>query len=110
MRKAWAICASFSAFLAVVFVLFGGMRLGYDVASVSFLAASGAILGAIGAPEIEPKVFRYPALWQMSFATIGCVLLAVAMDAPLEGYMLAVLVGLMLGYLAPFWIKYIQAP
>ena len=86
------------------------MRFGYSVASVSFLAAAGAILGAIGAPEIEPKVFRYPALWQMSFATIGCLLLAAAMDSPIEGYMLAILAGLILGYLAPLWIKHIQAP
>jgi len=94
----------------LVFALFGGMRYGYSMSSVAWLALSGAILGAIGAPEIEPKAFRYPALWQIAFAVAGCTVLAAGLEAPPEGYLLAVLVGVILGYLAPYWIKQIQAP
>jgi uncharacterized membrane protein YjjB (DUF3815 family) len=49
-------------------------------------------------------------LWQVIFAVMGCVLLAVMFDAKPEGYALAVVIGIALGYLAPYWIKHIQGP
>jgi hypothetical protein len=67
-------------------------------------------IGMIGAPALEPKAFRYPTLWQVMFAVLGCTLLAASLNAPSEGYGLAVLGGVILGYLAPYWIKHIQAP
>ena len=98
------------AFLAVIFVVFGGLQYGYSGRNIVFFGVVGVILGAIGAPELEPKAFRYPALWQIFFAIIGCTLLAFAIHAPPEGYGLAVTAGLLLGYLAPYWIKHIQGP
>ena len=93
-----------------MFVAFGGIAHGYSPKSIAWLAASGAMVGAIAAPELEPKVFRYPALWQVSFAVVGCVLAAAAWDAPVEGYLLAVVGGAVLGYIAPVWIKRLQVP
>ena len=80
------------------------------MANILFLGGAGAILGSIGAPELEPKAFRYPMLWQVIFAVVGCVFLAVMFVAKPEGYALAVVIGIALGYLAPYWIKHIQAP
>lgn len=110
MLRIWKICGLVSGVLATVFVIFGGVGLGYSIESISWLAAAGAILGAISAPEFQPKAFRYPAIWQISFAILGCTILAGAVSAPLEWYLLAVPVGIGLGYLAPYWIKHIQAP
>lgn len=98
------------AFLAVVFVVFGGLQYGYSGRNIVFFGVAGIILGAIGAPELEPKAFRYPMLWQILFSIVGCSLFAFAIQASPEGYGLAVTAGLLLGYLAPSWTKHIQGP
>jgi tryptophan-rich sensory protein len=111
MNKRGLIAAAFlSVFFSLIFVICGGFRLGFSLANILFLGGAGAILGLIGAPELEPKAFRYPMLWQVIFAVMGCVLLAVMFDAKPEGYALAVVIGIALGYLAPYWIKHIQGP
>jgi len=61
-------------------------------------------------PEIEPKMFRFPRLWQSFFSVLGCVLVAVHLQVGALGYSIAVVAGLILGYLAPFWIAHIQVP
>jgi hypothetical protein len=99
-----------SVFFALIFVIFGGFSSGYSATNVLFLGGAGAIFGMIGAPELEPDAFRYPRLWQVLFAVLGCILLALTLNAQPAGYVLAVEVGAVLGYLAPYWIKHIQAP
>jgi len=96
--------------LALVFVIFGGLAHGYSLRNIAFLASVGAVFGAIGAPYIEPKAFRYPTLWQMFFSVLGCALLAMYLQAGAEGYALAIVAGVILGYLAPFWVKHFQGP
>ena len=110
MGRVWKVCGSIGGGLAAIFVIFGGMTMGYSIESMSWLAAAGALLGAMSAPELEPRAFRFPAIWQISFAVLGCVILARALNAPIEGDLLAVPVGIILGYLAPYWVKHIQAP
>jgi tryptophan-rich sensory protein len=110
VRKTLITTVAICIIAATVLVAFGGLRFGYSGKSIAGLAASGAILGSIAAPEFEPKLFRYPAVWQMLFAIAGCVVLAVAAEAPAEGYFLAVVAGAVLGYIAPIWIKYIHLP
>jgi len=96
--------------LALVFVIFGGIAHGYTWRNVALLASAGAVIGAIGAPYIEPQAFRHPTLWQMFFSVLGCVLLAVYLSAGADGYALAIVVGIVIGYLAPYWVKHIQVP
>jgi hypothetical protein len=111
MDKKGLVAAVFlSTFLGVLFIFFGGMSLGFSVESVTFLGVAGAVFGMIGAPEIEPKAFKHPILWQVFFSSVGSVLFATALRASAEGYVLAILIGLVLGYLAPYWIKHIQVP
>lgn len=95
---------------ATVFILFGGLAHGYSLRNVLFLGAAGFFVAAIGAPEIEPKLFRYPRLWQICFSVLGCVLVAVHLQVGALGYSIAVVVGPILGYLAPFWINHVQIP
>lgn len=108
--RGWKVALLISACAAVLFVLFGGLAWGYSLRSIAFLAASGAVFGAIGAPHLEPEAFLYPTLWQVFVAVIGCVLIAAYLEAGWEGYVLALAVGLIVGYLAPYWIKHVQVP
>lgn len=100
----------FAVFLAIVFVVFGGFAHGFTMRNVAWLVVSGAIFGAVGAPWAEPKAFRYPTLWQIFFSVFGCLLLAGFLQSSAEGYILAVFVGVILGYLAPYWVKHVQVP
>jgi hypothetical protein len=106
-KKGLLVAAFFSIFLAAVFAVCGGLHSGFTTKNLLFFAGAGIFLGLIGAPELEPKSFRYPTLWQVSFAILGCVTLAASLDAPPEGYGLALIGGTILGYFAPSWIKYI---
>ncbi|MEN5398953.1 hypothetical protein [Achromobacter xylosoxidans] len=106
IRLALAACLIFAA----LFVVIGGWTTGYSLESVIWLALTGAIFGAIGAPVIEPKAFRYPALWQVGCAVAGCLLVAALLGASIDGYLLAVALGVLLGYLAPYWITRVTGP
>lgn len=105
-KFAIALCAAFSA----VGMLFGGLANEFETRALVVYGFIGAFLGAVGAPEVEPKYFKYPAIWQVTFATFGCVLFAHSVAASYEGYLVAVLIGIILGYTAPFWIKYVVFP
>ncbi len=106
LKLAFVVAAAF----ALVFVVFGGLRDGYSLRSITLLASAGAVIGAVGAPDFEPKAFRYPTLWQMFFSVLGCALLALYLKASAEGYALAIVAGIILGYLAPYWVKHVQGP
>lgn len=107
----FAIVVSLSTFgFAAIFIVFGGLAHGYSLRSVLFLGSAGLFVGAIAAPELEPKLFRFPRLWQISLSVVGCVLIAVHLQAGALGYSIAVVAGLALGYLAPIWSRDIQIP
>ena len=74
------------------------------------LGGAGGFFGAIAAPELEPRAFRYPALWQVAFAVVGSVLVALLFGARGEGLALAVILGVFAGYLAPFWVTHVPLP
>ncbi len=95
---------------AASFILFGGLTFGYSLRSVLFLGAAGFFAGAIGAPEVEPRLFRFPRLWQICFAVFGCVLVAMYLQVGALGYFIAGVAGLILGSLAPLWIPHVQVP
>jgi hypothetical protein len=52
-----------------------------------------------------PEAFRRPAVWQISFSVLGSLAFAAAVDVSPEGYAVAILVGVLLGYLAPYWVR-----
>lgn len=108
--RGWVLSASVSLILAVIFVVFGGLSHGYSIESISFLALMGILLGAIAAPEIEPKAFRYPALWQACFGAFGGSVFSIFVWQSLEAAAVGALAGCLLGYLAPYWAKHINVP
>ena len=106
----WKVALFASIGLAILFVAFGGFSTGYTLRSVGLLATAGALLGAIAAPDLEPKAFRFPELWQMFFAILGGILIALSLNAGPIGYAIAVVVGGILGFFAKYWTKYIDVP
>ncbi|KGD96059.1 hypothetical protein JL37_09705 [Achromobacter sp. RTa] len=95
---------------ALAFALLGGLSIGFSAPALALLSVAGALFGAIAAPEIEPRAFRRPVLWQIGFAVAGCLLVAALLGADAEGYGLAVALGLILGFFAPSWIKHLTLP
>jgi hypothetical protein len=106
----WKVAAFASVAVAILFVVLGGISTGYSLRNVALLALAGGLLGAIAAPDLAPKAFRFPTCWQMSFAILGSVLFAFQVKATPVGYLIAVLVGAILGYFARFWTKFIDVP
>lgn len=102
--------AAIVAGFAAAFVLLGGISVGYSPISILLLAAVGVLFGAVAAPEIEPGLFRHPILWQVSFTVLGCILVAALLGAAFEGYALAAIVGIVAGYLGPYWIRQVRLP
>ena len=102
--------AAIVAGFAVAFVLLGGISAGYSPISILLLAVVGVLFGAVAAPEIEPGLFRYPVLWQVSFTVMGCIMVAALLGLSFEGYGLAAMVGIIAGYLGPYWIRQVRLP
>ena len=103
---AWKIAIWLSPFCAVVFVLLGGIASGYAARSIVLLGAAGLTFGAMFVPEVEPKSVRVPALWQMSCGLLGGLLIAACMKASPLGYVAGAGIGVVLGFLAPYWMKH----
>jgi len=106
----WKVAVFASTAFAVMFVIFGVFSSGYSLRNVALLAIAGALLGAIAAPDLEPKSFRHPTLWQMFFAILGSILVAASQRAGPVGYLIAIVVGAVLGFYARYWTKHITTP
>jgi hypothetical protein len=96
--------------LAVLFVVVGGLSHGYSPKMIVTLGVSGAILGAIAVPELAPGVIPFPTFWQVTLSVVGCMLFAYAINAAALGYAVAFAIGVVLGMLAPRWVKHVNLP
>ena len=110
MDKGIKLAVVLSIIIAILGIVFGGIAYGYSGRTVVVYGAIGAFFGAVGAPEIEPKYFKYPVTWQMFFSVAGCLLFAFGIEAHLEGYLIAILIGSFLGFTARFWVKHVNFP
>jgi hypothetical protein len=110
MRKGFKVVLACSAVLAVLFAVIGGLGRGYEPTAVCLLAVSGAAIGAMGAPEFYPEVFRSPALWQVGAGVVSGLACAVAFSSTAIGLTLGGLVGAFIGFLAPYWVKHVNVP
>ena len=109
LKGHWRFIGLLAVGTAVAFGVSVWMR-GLSMSGVLLGATFGFTLGVVGAPELIPRAFRFPALWQIGWAVMGSVLVAYQLDAPGEGYALAVVLGGLLGWSSPFWIKDVPLP
>lgn len=105
----WQVVLAVCGFFVVTFAGLAAVQ-GASLPGILVLGIAGAFFGAIGAPEIEPRAFRWPALWQVGFSVVGCCLVAAVLSVGFDGYVMAIAAGVLLGILAPIWIHYIQGP
>ena len=110
MKRGIKLSLIISIILSVIGIVFGGLTYGFTFRTVIVYGLIGTFLGAIAAPEFEPKYFQHPIIWQVVSSTIGCLLFAYGIQAPSEGYILALLVGGFLGYTANYWVKHVVFP
>jgi hypothetical protein len=103
---AWRIAAWLNPIAAVLAILLGGIRSGYSLRFVLFWGIAGAAIGGMLVPEIEPRSVRVPALWQVACGAVGGALIALALETSAVGIVVGALVGLVLGWLSPYWLKY----
>jgi len=95
---------------AVIFALIGSIGRGFTWQGSALLGLSGATFGAIAAPDLEPKAFRVPALWQMAFGAIGGCLMGAYMQWSWVAIAASTAVGATLGFAAPWWVRHAQIP
>ncbi len=69
----------------------------------------GAVL-LLAVPELEPKAYRHPALWQSGVGAGAGLMTAWLVGGGGWACLLGVLVGAMLGWLTPFWMRYLPLP
>ena len=109
--SALKLAAAVMAAFAVVFAISGFYMTGTDAPLfVAAMALAGALFGGIAAPEIAPRSFRRAAWWQVGFATLGCLLVAALLGAGVEGFGLALVLGILIGWLAPVWVRHVTVP
>ena len=107
--RRWRFVGVFVLVTALAFgvsVWLGGM----STESVLVSATVGLTLGLVSVPVLMPLNFTSPTLWQIGWAMVGSLLIAYQLDAPGEGYAVAVVLGGLLGWSSPFWIEYVNLP
>lgn len=75
--------------------------------NMPMIALAGLVLGAVAAPELEPKLFPAPSAWQAAFGAAGGGLLALGAGAAAGMVFTGVMMGAIFGALARYWIWYI---
>ena len=76
---------------------FGGLSLFLnfgDWAYVGLWSGLGLFLGFLAAPEVTPKHFRFPVLWQTACGGLGGLMLALILKADANDFMLSIFLGL----------------
>ena len=91
---------------AAVFAVFSLLFYFGDWERLSIVAFFGFFIGLIGAPEIEPKAFKYPRIVQLFSGMLAGAVVGYFFQLGSEYVIVAVLIGGLLGWLAPFWVSH----
>ena len=70
----------------------------------------GFFIGAMALPEMEKGIIKNEVMYQVLIGVLLCITAAFIFNASTEWYFIAVLLGALIGYLSPFWLKYVQLP
>lgn len=74
------------------------------------LVLFGFFIGLLAAPEIAPKAFKKAALLQLLYGLCAGAVIGWFFNLSIELLVVAAACGAFVGWLAPFWVKHIQAP
>lgn len=77
---------------------------------LSAYAIIGLVIGLLAAPELSPKSFDSPVMWQSFWGGVCAMLIALFLDADLRSVALATVVGTVIGMTANLWLKYVPWP
>ena len=95
--------AGFASVLSLVF-FFG------DWARFLAVAVVGVFLGLLAAPSIEPKVFKHAWAYELCSGAIAGALIGLIFVGSGESVVVGALIGGVMGYTAPYWIKHAPIP
>lgn len=96
--------------LSLLGMLFGGLVHSYELHALMFYGITGTFIGAVLAVELEPDFFRYPLFFKTLFSVAGCSFFAYIIGTSTNGFILAVLIGLLLGLTSSYWLKHFTFP
>lgn len=99
-----------SLFFSITFSLVSAIFYYGEWDRMAIVAAFGVFTGLLAAPEFDKKAFKKPALFQTTSGLLAGATLGAFFTIQLELIILSSLIGGFLGWLAPFWLKYIQIP
>lgn len=101
------ICGLSLGFLSGIFSLIFNFGDWVHLGVVFFMAM---FIGLIAAPEIEPKAFKNPGLFQASCGIVSGIFCGIMLKGNTEIIVLLALIGGILGWSAPFWVKHAPLP
>lgn len=94
-------------------IMFGAVSVLFyfgDWFRLAVVSSIGAFVGLVAAPEFEPTAFDRPKLVQTVSGLVAGALVGVAAGFSADLVAAASVAGLLVGWLAPLWIKHIQIP
>jgi len=75
-----------------------------------FLFVLGLFIGLIAAPEIEPKVYKNPKLFQFFGGLFFGLVLAIFFELDTSSVILISAIGAVLDVTATYWVKHVSLP
>ena len=81
-----------------------------DWQRLALVGSAGVFLGLVTAPTIEPKAFKHAWAYELLFGALAGAMLGLVFGAGPEAAGIGALLGGVLGYLAPYWIKHVPIP
>ncbi|EON92920.1 hypothetical protein MARLIPOL_09204 [Marinobacter lipolyticus SM19] len=95
--------AGFASVLSLIFY-FG------DWPRLIVLVVVGVFLGLLAAPSIEPKAFKHAWAYELLSGAMAGALIGLIFIGTGEALLVGALIGAVLGYTAPYWIKHAPTP
>jgi uncharacterized membrane protein YjjP (DUF1212 family) len=95
---------------ALVFGAFSLMLYFGDWTRLGFVFFMGLFIGLMAAPEIEPKAFKRAWMIQVGSGMVSAVLLALAFQLDADLMLPMALLGGLLGWFAPLWLRHVPIP
>ena len=99
-----------SVSFSVVFSIFSLLFYFGDWNRLFVIAIFGVFIGLLAAPEFDKKEFKMPTLFQVFCGAIAGGIAANYFTTDTEIIIFSFIIGSILGWLTPFWLKYVQIP